>query len=106
MQLLPETAVDLCNERQCQAISAELLEQAINKAVTSGDTVLRQLLRGESTEADWAWLLGLRRRDSLPIPEDEAVYQSLRRRWLVVEAGNGEWQLRVPLLLRWLRERG
>ncbi len=106
VQLLAETAVDLCNERQCQAISAELLEQAISKAVISGDTVLRQLLRGESTEADWAWLLGLRRRDSLPIPEDEAVYQSLRRRWLVVDAGNGEWQLRVPLLLRWLRERG
>ena len=97
VQLLAETAVDLCNESQCQAI---------NKAVTSGDTVLRQLLRGESTEADWAWLLGLRRRDSLPIPEDEAVYQSLRRRWLVVDAGNGEWRLRVPLLLRWLRERG
>jgi hypothetical protein len=38
--------------------------------------------------------------------EDEAVYQSLRRRWLVVEAGQGEWRPRVPLPRRWLRERG
>lgn len=66
---------------------------------------LRQLLRGESGEAEWAWLTGFRRNDALPIPEDEAVYQSLRRRWLGVEADQGEWRLRVPLLQRWLRER-
>lgn len=106
VQLLAETAVDLCNEYQRPSIDPALMEQAITKAVTAGDTVLRQLLRGESTEAEWAWLTGFRRRDALPIPDDEAVYRSLRRRWLVVEAGAGEWRLRVPLLQRWLRERG
>ena len=106
MQLLAETAVDLCNERQRPRVDAALLNDAIAKAVTAGDTVQRQLLKGESTEADWAWLVGFRRADTLPIPEDEAVFLSLRRRWLVVEAGPGEWRLRVPLLQRWLRERG
>ncbi len=106
VQLLAETAVDLCNERQRPLVDAALLDDAIAKAVTAGDTVLRQLLKGESSEADWAWLVGFRRLDALPIPEDEAVFLSLRRRWLVVNAGPGECRLRVPLLLRWLRERG
>ncbi|MFM8331008.1 MAG: hypothetical protein ACKN9T_04915 [Candidatus Methylumidiphilus sp.] len=106
VQLLAETAVDLCNERQRPLVDAALLDDAIAKAVTAGDTVLRQLLKGESTEADWAWLVGFRRHDTLPIPEDEAVFLSLRRRWLVVDAEPGKWRLRVPLLLRWLRERG
>ena len=35
----------------------------------------------------------------------EAVYQSLRRRLLVVEE-DGMWRLRVPLMARWLCERG
>ena len=106
VQLLAETAVDLCNERQRPLVDAALLDDAIAKAVTAGDTVLRQLLKGESTEADWAWLVGFRRLDALPIPEDEAVFLSLRRRWLVVDVEPGQWRLRVPLLLRWLRERG
>jgi hypothetical protein len=106
VQLLAETCVDLCNERQRPLVDAALLNDAIAKAVTAGDTVLRQLLKGESTEADWAWLLGFRRLDALPIPEDEAVFLSLRRRWLVVDAEPGQWRLRVPLLQRWLRERG
>ncbi|MGR9107377.1 MAG: hypothetical protein ACU843_10665 [Gammaproteobacteria bacterium] len=106
VQLLAETAVDLCNDRQRQVVDSDLLDAAIAKAVTAGDTVLRQLLRGESSEAEWAWLTGFRRTDVLPIPDDEAVYQSLRRRWLVIDAGPGEWRLRVPLLQRWLRERG
>ncbi len=39
-------------------------------------------------------------------PDDEALFRSLRRRLLVADAGNGEWKLRVPLMQRWLRERG
>jgi hypothetical protein len=40
-----------------------------------------------------------------PPPDDETVYQALRWR-LLVEPVNGEWRLRVPLMQRWLRERG
>ena len=38
-------------------------------------------------------------------PTDEALYTSLRRRLLVVDDG-GQWRLRVPLMHRWLRQRG
>ena len=48
---------------------------------------------------------GFRRQDTQPPPTDEAVHRSLRRRLLVVE-DDGEWRLRVPLMQRWLRERG
>ncbi|MEQ1529067.1 MAG: AAA family ATPase, partial [Methylococcales bacterium] len=36
----------------------------------------------------------------------DAVYSALRRRLLVSETETGEWRLRVPLMQRWLRERG
>jgi hypothetical protein len=68
--------------------------------------VLRQLLQGEATGNEWQYLCGFRRRNSQLPPQDEAVYQALRRRLLVADAGNGEWRLRVPLLQRWPRERG
>lgn len=106
VQLLAETAIDLSNDREKGSIDAELLEQAIRKAVGLGDTVLRQLLKGEASEAEWAYINGFRRRDVQAPPEDEAVYRGLRRRLVVEEVGNGDWRLRVPLMLRWLRERG
>jgi hypothetical protein len=81
-----------------------LLDDAIQEAVTAGDTVLWQLLHCESSAAEWEWLKGFCHADALPIPEEEAVFLSVRRRWLVVDAG--QWRLRVPLLLRWLREWG
>ena len=59
----------------------------------------------EATPAEWAYLRGFRTRDTQPPPDDETVYQALRRR-LLVEPVNGEWRLRVPLMQRWLRERG
>ena len=106
VQLLAETCVDLCNDREQVAVDAGLMEQAVTKALTAGDTVLRQLLRGEASEAEWAYLNGFRRHDTQPPPEDEDVWRGLRRRLLVEEAGDGAWRLRVPLLLRWLRARG
>jgi hypothetical protein len=39
------------------------------------------------------------------IPDSEAIYRSLKHRLLVVEE-NGEFRLRVPLMERWLKERG
>lgn len=106
LQLLAETAVDLSNDREQPALPPALLEQAIAKAVTVGDTVLRQLLRGEADEAEWAYLQGFRRQDTQAPPPDEAVHQALRRRQLVSETADGQWRLRVPLMQRWLRERG
>jgi hypothetical protein len=106
VQLLAETAVDLCNDQERAQIDPGLLDQAIGKAVVLGDTVLRQLMQPEdAAPAEWEYLRGFRRRDTQPPPEDEGVYQALRRR-LLVAGTDGDWRLRVPLMQRWLRERG
>ncbi|MDS4042106.1 MAG: AAA family ATPase [Candidatus Competibacter sp.] len=106
VQLLAETVVDLCNDREQAQVDRTLLEQAITKAIVAGDTVLRQLMQPEdAAPGEWAYLRGFRTRDTQSPPDDETVYQALRRRLLVAEEG-GRWRLRVPLLQRWLRERG
>jgi hypothetical protein len=106
VQLLAETVVDLVNETGRQRADGELLDRALDRAVVRGDVVLRQLMEGESTlPGEWAFLSAFRRSEEQPPPEDEAVARSLRRRLLVVEEG-GLWHLRVPLMTRWLRQRG
>ncbi|MCC8987050.1 MAG: hypothetical protein LM523_04980, partial [Candidatus Contendobacter sp.] len=106
VQLLAETVVDLCNDQGLSRADQTLLEQAIAKAVVAGDTVLRQLMQPEdAAPGEWEYLRRFRSRDIQPPPDDEAVYQALRHRLLVVEEG-GQWRLRVPLMQRWLRERG
>jgi hypothetical protein len=105
VQLLAETAVDMLNDSDAKTIDSEILEAAFDKAIINGDTVLRQLMRGESSEADWQYLRGFRTRDSQSLPDDETVYESLRRRMLVIEEQD-EWRLRVPLMRRWLSLRG
>lgn len=106
LQLLAETAVDLSNERGGGGLDEDLLEQVFAKAIIAGDWVLRQLLRGEANGPEWRYLSGFRLADALPPPDDEAVHAALRQRLLVCEAGNGLWRLRVPMMQRWLRERG
>ena len=106
VQLLAETTVDLCNDQGQSRADQALLEQAIAKAIVAGDTVLRQLMQPEdAASGEWDYLRGFRTRDIQPPPDDEAVYQALRRRLLVAEEG-GQWHLWVPLMQRWLRERG
>jgi len=106
VQLLAETIVDLINDETKRQVDAELFERSLNKAIVSGHNVLYQLLRGESTlPGEWEYLAAFRKRETQPPPEDEAIYTSLRRR-LLVEEENGHWRLRVPLMARWLKERG
>ncbi len=106
VQLLAATAVDLVNDANVAGLNSELLEQAAARSIVDGDTVLRQLLRNEfELPGEWEYLAGFRARDEQPPPADEAIFQSLRHRQLVVEDG-GMWRLRVPLMQRWLRERG
>ena len=106
VQLLAETIVDMCNDRGQSHLDQSLLEQAIVKAIVAGGAVLRQLMQSEdAAPREWEYLRGFRTRDVQPPPDDEAVYQALRRRLLVAEEG-GQWRLRVPLMQRWLRERG
>ncbi len=106
VQLLAETIVDLMNDREQARVDRVLLDEAIAKAIVAGDAVLRQLMQPEdAAPGEWGYLRGFRAHDMQPPPDDEAVYQALRRRLLVAEEG-GQWRLRVPLMQRWLRERG
>jgi len=106
VQLIAETIVDLINDETKRQVDAELFERSLKKAIVSGHNVLYQLLRGESTlPGEWEYLSTFRKRELQPPPEDEAIYTSLRRR-LLVEEESGEWRLRVPLMARWLKERG
>lgn len=106
VQLIAETVVDLINDETKTQVDAELFERSLNKAIVSGHNVLYQLVRGESTlPGEWDYLSAFRKRELQPPPEDEKIYASLRRRLLVAEEA-GEWRLRVPLMARWLRERG
>jgi hypothetical protein len=106
VQLIAETVVDLINDETKRQVDAELFERALNKAIVSGHNVLYQLLRSESIlPGEWEYLAAFRKREMQPPPANEAIYTSLRRR-LLVEEENGEWHLRVPLMARWLKERG
>ena len=106
VQLIAETTVDLLNNGDTRSVTPDLLERALNKSIVSGDTVLRQLLEREcSLPGEWDYLSNFRHHETQPPPSDEAIHRSLRRRLLVTEE-NGQWRLRVPLMRRWLCERG
>jgi hypothetical protein len=106
VQLIAETVIDLLNEGTAPQADAALLERALDKAIVAGDTVLRELVERESRlPGEWDYLRTFRRLDSQPPPQDEALHRSLRRRLMVVEA-DGAWHMRVPLMQRWLRQRG
>ncbi len=106
VQLAAETVVDLVNDAGRVRADAELLEESLDRAVVRGDVVFRELLDRESTlPGEWDYLRAFRRREAQPPPADEAVERSLRRRLLIAEDGE-HWRLRVPLMGRWLRQRG
>jgi hypothetical protein len=48
VQLIAETVIDLLNEGTAPHADATLLERALDKAIVSGDTVLRELVERES----------------------------------------------------------
>ena len=106
VQLIAETVVDLLNEKGIPQVVPDLLEQALDLAVVRGHIVLYELLRGESRlPGEWEYLSAFRARQTQPLPADEAVSSSLRRRLLVAEV-DGQCRLRVPLMSRWLSLRG
>jgi hypothetical protein len=103
---LLETVVDLLNDEDQKQVTSLLLERALDRAIVSGHNVLHELLHRESgLPGEWEYLSTFRFRESQLPPDDEAIMKSLRRRLLIKEEA-GQWQLRVPLMSRWLRERG
>jgi hypothetical protein len=107
VQLIAETTIDILNDSNEQAANFSLLNKAFDRAVVRGDLVLRQLVQNECrSPGEWDYVRGFRRFDEQPVPQEDLVYQSLRRRLLVTEGENLFWRLRVPIMQRWLRQRG
>jgi hypothetical protein len=106
VQLIAETIVDILNDEGGLQVTSPLMERALDRAIVSGHNVLYELLRRENTlPGQWEYLSKFRICETQPLPDDEAIVQSLRRR-LLVEEESGQWRLRVPLMSRWLRTRG
>ena len=106
VQLIAEEVVDLANAEQRRLISPELFERALNKAIVWGHIVLYELVCGECRlPGEWEYLSAFRQHEVQPPPKNEDIARSLRRRLLVVVDGD-QWRLRVPLMRRWIRERG
>lgn len=105
VQLVAEAVVDLVNDAGVESADPAILERALNKAVVRGDNVLMELVERESKlPGEWDYVRAFRTVDLQPLPDDEAIARSLRRRLLVVEDA-GRFRLRVPLMGRWLRQR-
>lgn len=70
VQLIASTVVDLCNTQGKRRADSGVLDEAMAKAVVSGDSVLAELLLYRSGElpAAWAYLSGFRKRDVQPVP--------------------------------------
>ncbi len=106
LQLIAETIVDLMNEEDTHHVDSNLIERALDKSIVSGHNVLYELIKRECIfHGEWEYLSAFRQKDVQPFPEDENVYNSIRRR-LLIEEDNGQWRLRVPLMKRWLQKRG
>jgi hypothetical protein len=106
VQLVAETVIDLLNQGTQRNADTALLERALDKAVVSGDTVLRELVERECRlPGEWDYLRAFRRADTQAPPLNENIERSLRRRLLIAIEPDGQWRLRVPLMQRWLRER-
>lgn len=106
VQLVAETIVDLVNLEEVSQVTPDLFERALDKSIVRGQNVLYELMHRESTlPGEWEYLLAFKKTDTQPPPQDEAIAASLRRRLLIAEE-NGEWRLRVPLMARWLKQRG
>jgi len=105
VQLVAETVVDLVNDAGGASVDSALLERALDRAVVRGNNVFLELLERESRlSGEWDYLREFRRAETQPVPADEALERSLRRRRLVVEE-DGRYRLRVPIMARWLRQR-
>ena len=107
VQLIASTVVDLCNTQGKPRADATILDEALTKAVVSGDSVLGELMlyRSEEYPAAWSNLPAFRKQDTQPPPEADTLRLTLQHHLLVQETAGGQRTLRVPLMLRWLRER-
>ena len=121
-QGIAREVVRLCQAAQALRSTPEILDQALHAVLeTMHGTLMELLLQGvpapapgepepeaRATErAAGAWLLAsLRSADAAPAPADDRLRRLLTRHELIADPAAPHWRLRVPLMQRWLRERG
>ena len=107
VQLVAQNAVQLVNQEGRSGLDPELFERVCSKAGSEGSAVFTELLERESRlDGEWDYLYQFRRYEEQEPPADPQIDRSLRRRWLVRETEAGLYRLKVPLMRRWLRQRG
>lgn len=67
--------MDLCNTQGKSRADAAILDEALTRAVVSGDSVLGELMlyRSEEYPAAWSYLSSFREQDTQPPPGDDAL---------------------------------
>ena len=106
VQLIAETLIDELNEGNLPEVTPALMERALDRATISGHNVFYELLHKEcSVPGEWGYLSAFRRVEEQDEPDDDHIRQSLLRRQLIQAKGN-HWRLRIPIMSRWLRQRG
>ncbi len=106
VQLIAETIVDMLNDSELVIVNDELFEKALDKSIVKSDTTFKELLYNECKyPGELEYIKEFRNADFQPPPKDEDINKSLRRR-LLVEEENGQWRLKAPIMLRWLKKRG
>ena len=106
VQWVAEATIDLLNESAYRKVEAALLEQAYDRVVERAHSPLFEVIEQESLlPGEFAYLQSFIGSETQPAPTDPAVARSLRRRMLI-EASDGLWRLRVPLMRRWLQAKG
>jgi hypothetical protein len=103
LQLIAEIIVDSLNREGLNAVTPQVMEKALDIAVMEGQNVLYQLMRNEcSIAGEWDYLARFRQVEKQAAPKGQEIRQSLLRRRLIRVSDDG-YQLRVPLMARWLR---
>jgi len=106
VQLVAECIVDIVNEESVEAVDERIFEDALERCLVRGHNVFHELLYSESTMVgEWDYLSRFRKRETQPEPPNKELSDSLRRR-LLVRVEDGMLKLRVPLMRRWLINRG
>ncbi|RJQ69172.1 MAG: hypothetical protein C4519_21980 [Desulfobacteraceae bacterium] len=107
VQLVAATIVDLCNTLGIDHCGLDVLEKALDKSVTSGDTVMAELMfyRSEEYPSAWPYLTGFRTQELQSPPADDGLRMLLKHSLLIRETADGKWTLRVPMMADWLRNR-
>ena len=111
VQGVAKQVIARCNRAKVLRPTDEILEGALDEVLGSMEGTFQQLLLDSANlqpteKSAGLYLKGFRTADTLPLPAEDAIRRLLERHELMSVTATGEWQLRVPLMLRWLRKRG